>query len=402
MTMRSGGLTDTVGFNLLGDALAQDIEKSIQAALDAGAVFAGASDPLSIFRESLAESIRTIESDNRIGLFQRFLKDGPYTDSGAIPVDVASAYLSDNETAAAIRFIYFRVINYFQGCLAELLAVAPCVLLLERLQNQGTLPPDAKLYVGDAIAAGNLRKPGLAKGADIHILVTDRTQKGIASAMVAGVVEIKSYLPKPKDVLSQSTKHLQRAGIRLRIGIEVLDAEQIRVGCEGKGSPIIVTVVPSSWALPRIFHFEGESLIVDPTDPPSAEARIVPQGDNEWQIILRWSHEALAEAAYEMTFWYMGKIGEIIYAEIPHEWAGMTPWEAGRNAIKMMLYYAILRCRTKYENERAVALYNTYGFGYALGMNFKKENGSREMLWPEDLNEILVSGKNKYGCTIAK
>jgi hypothetical protein len=47
-----------------------------------------------------------------------------------------------------------------------------------------------------------------------------------------------------------------------------------------------------------------------------------------------------------MTFWYMGKVGEAIYSHgVPKEWAEMTPAEAGCNAIKMMLYYAIRRCR---------------------------------------------------------
>jgi len=66
----------------------------------------------------------------------------------------------------------------------------------------------------------------------------------------------------------------------------------------------------------------------------------------------------------------------------------------------MMLYYAILRCRTARESQRAIALYNTYGFGYALGMHFKNAKAGREMLWPEDLDEILASGKTKHGYRI--
>jgi hypothetical protein len=65
-----------------------------------------------------------------------------------------------------------------------------------------------------------------------------------------------------------------------------------------------------------------------------------------------------------------------------------------------MLYYAILRCPTARESQRAIALYNTYGFGYALGMNFKNAEGRREMLWPEDLKAIVASGKTKHGCRI--
>ena len=138
-----------------------------------------------------------------------------------------------------------------------------------------------------------------------------------------------------------------------------------------------------------------------PGQPSREDDEIKQVGDNEWRITLRWSKEALAEAAYEMTFWYMEKIGEIIYSKsLPKGWEKMTPAEAGRNAAKMMLYYAILRCRSIREEQRAIALYNSYGYGYALGMNYKNAEGRREMLWPQDLDEILSAGKTKNGCTL--
>jgi hypothetical protein len=138
---------------------------------------------------------------------------------------------------------------------------------------------------------------------------------------------------------------------------------------------------------------------------------------------LRWSREAIAAAAYEMTFWYMEKVGEAIYTQKdgepdpkPKDWAEMTPAEAGRNAIKVMLYYAIrpdaiLVEEAKEQNKplprpiarrlsRAIALYNTYGFGYALGMNYRNSQGRREMFWPQDLDEIALNGRTANGCRI--
>jgi hypothetical protein len=50
------------------------------------------------------------------------------------------------------------------------------------------------------------------------------------------------------------------------------------------------------------------------------------------------------------------------------------------------------------EMRRAIALYNSYGFGYMLGMNFRNRTGKREMLWPQDLDEILEHGETKSGC----
>jgi len=78
----------------------------------------------------------------------------------------------------------------------------------------------------------------------------------------------------------------------------------------------------------------------------------------------------------------------------------VTPAEAGRNQAKMMLYYSILRARSWHEEQRAIALYNAYGFGYALGTSFKNRRGSREMLWFEDLREILERGETKHGCRL--
>lgn len=98
----------------------------------------------------------------------------------------------------------------------------------------------------------------------------------------------------------------------------------------------------------------------------------------------------------------MGKVGEALFAQrgVPREWSEMTPSEAGENAAKMMLYYAILRCQSARDQQRAIALYNSYGFGCALGMNFKNGQGKREMLWPQDLDEILSSGTTRSGCRI--
>jgi len=97
------------------------------------------------------------------------------------------------------------------------------------------------------------------------------------------------------------------------------------------------------------------------------------------------------------------EVGEIIYSDpdaMPKDWQEMTPAEAGRNAAKLMLYYAILRSRTPRENQRAIALYNTYGFGYALGMSFRNAEGRREMLWFKDLDEILSAGRTREGCVL--
>ncbi len=80
---------------------------------------------------------------------------------------------------------------------------------------------------------------------------------------------------------------------------------------------------------------------------------------------------------------------------MPREWSEKTAKQAAQNAVKMMLYYAILRARSVREASRATALYNSYGFGYALGSNFVSRHGRRELLFFEDLHEILATGRSR-------
>lgn len=97
----------------------------------------------------------------------------------------------------------------------------------------------------------------------------------------------------------------------------------------------------------------------------------------------------------------MGEIGTLAFTEgAPSPWPEMSPAEAGQNAVKMMLYYAMRRCPTRVSEQRAVALYNTYGFGYSLGANFRQDRGRgrRVMLWPEDLDEIAANGVTTSDC----
>ncbi|MGH9460208.1 MAG: hypothetical protein ACRD1X_03260 [Vicinamibacteria bacterium] len=398
-------LVESVDFSLLDAPLAEDVEASLGRSLAEGVVFSGEESPLAIFRAAVASAIQDIEGHPRGQLLQRFLTIGPYWDGGEIPADKTSECFSDDETAAATAFVYYYMVNAFQGRLAEMLALAPCLKILKRLVARGTLPPSSRLYAGDTVMLGLPDRSGWVKGADLHLLVEGpRPSKG-SSFSVAGVVEVKSYSSPPAALRRQLDRHI--AGVRhgLRVGDLTYPAESIRVGAGARDTVVRISVVPSRWRLPRTFRFvdsdRGHVLRIDPAVPPTDADHVVPVGPEEWRITLRWSKEALAAAAYELTFWYMAKVGEVVYATgVPKDWSAMTPAEAGRNAAKMMLYYAILRTRSWYEEQRAIALYNAYGFGYALGTSFKNERGSREMLWPEDLREILEHGKTKHGCRL--
>lgn len=405
MTSDSQALANTAGFEIIGPDLGKDIESGLRLALAGGVVFPKGSTPLSVFRHTLAASIRDIKSHPRGELFQKFLLKGPYEDVGDIPAHLASERVSDNDTALAITFIYSHMVNSFKGAVTELLAATACMRLIKQLQQHGELPARARLYVGDVVLGYPDRGKGLLKGADLHILVEEQSPGATSSIAVAGVAEVKSYIPSESRLREQVDQHLRRAMRGLQVGGVNYPAENVTVGFGEDRGVVRITVLPSDWKLPRSFRFEdsesGHVLHVDPGVPAPQDHEFHGTADHEWRIILRWSKEALAEAAYGMTFWYMEKVGEIIYCKsVPKGWGEMTPAQAGHNAAKLMLYYAILRCRTPREEQRAIALYNSYGYGYALGMNFKNAEGRREMLWPQDLDEILSVGKTKSGCTL--
>jgi hypothetical protein len=397
---------EQVGFDMLGVQLARDIESSLQIALKAGAVFPCDSTPLAIFRQSLATAIRDIHNDCRGLLFQRFLADGPYEGDGRIPSKLQGQRLSDDETTTVIAFIYSYMVNCFQGAIMEMLAAAPCLRILKEMQKERRLPASARLYAGDSVLVARRKDEGFAKGADLHFLSEHCSSRGNRSLLVYGVVEVKSYHCPPKRLMRQLERHLVRAQRGLSAKGVKYAMNEITLGYGSGKKTVRIGVMPARWLLPRTFRFKlkgrNRILSVDEGYPQEAEDKITRVAEDCWRIALRWSREAIASAAYELTFWYMEKVGEVIYASgVPREWAEMSAADAGRNAAKMMLYYAIRRCRTMRESQRAIALYNSYCFGYALGMNFHNSKGQREMLWPEDLDEILADGCTKHGCRLS-
>jgi hypothetical protein len=153
---------DTADFSLLDPSMADDLRKSLEEGLDARAVFSCRGDALDIFRGLVRESIADIENHPRGQLLKRFLKDGPVDGAGPVPPDRAGAFLTDDETASAIAFIYAYMVNAFQGRLAEALAVGPCVRLVRELELSGRLPKGTLLHVADAVSVDQAGRAGRA------------------------------------------------------------------------------------------------------------------------------------------------------------------------------------------------------------------------------------------------
>jgi hypothetical protein len=355
-----------------------------------------------VFQYALDSAIRNIEAHPRGKLFRRLLAYGPPNpDDPKLLVSDGETVLSDPECGQCVNFIFSFMVNRFKGDLAELLAIAPCLRLVKRLQKEGQLANNIELYFGETIAERwQARQPGkkpwggFVKGSDGLIIEKTKppTTTGSQGITIHGLVEIKSMPVPETKLLTQLKRHRARlqGGVKLA-GVEWTPAQ---VACP---QPIFITVLPSTWKVSRRAQWEeteeGWQLVFpDATEPPTA-TKIECKQPGYWQITLDWSKEALEQAAYEMTFWYMSQVGKVIYAEkaLPKEWEGMSPEEAGYNSIKMMLYYVMLRWISPRQGQKAIKLYNAYSFGYPLAMDAK------EMLWPEDIETPKITANPKIG-----
>lgn len=401
--------------------LAEAINESISFGLKTPAVnVAGGKDTWSVFNYSLTAAIRNIETHPLGLLFKRLIEYGPHNpDEPEAPASDNRTILSDPECAKCVEFIYSHMINRFKGEIAELLAVKPTIALVKRLQNTEKLPSSLQIYFGDTIQEQRKAKrteldsveawSGFAKGAD-GLVATEipkgskRTQKLFA---VCGVIEVKSMYRSSNRIEAQLNHHLERLAGGIKVMGKTWGADSVRVGLlrstnKTNSKPVFVMVIPSSWKIERKWWWEeknGKRVMHFP-DPsyPIVGDETTEVGRNYWRIKLAWSQEALNQAAYEMTYWYMSQVGKAIYSKksLPKEWKGMSPEEAGYNAIKMMLYYIPLRIKyfqrpgvtrkqlRRYRqriDKKATRLYNVYSFGYPLGSE------GQEMLWPEDFDD---------------
>ena len=383
--------------------LASAINSSVALALDCSFVhLAGGKTVWSIFEHSLDAAIRHIVEHERGRLFQRLIDYGPHNPEApeALTSD-DKTFLSDPECGLCVEFIYSHMINRFKGELSELLALEPCIKLVQRLQQNGQLPADVHLYWGEIVLesrqnriAGrerDARRSSFTKGADGLLVKQMPIQHGKTNLLkVHGVVEVKSMTQPMRKVLGQIDSHSRRLGGGIKLDKKEWSPDNmvfppLKNIKKDDSNFIRVVVFPSIWNLSRKWHSvkigKGkEKMFVFPESPePPMQTQVEQLGAADWKITLAWSQEALNQAAYEMTFWYMSQVGRHVYTKkhLPRGWKLMTPEQAGCNSIKMMLYYIPLRYISKRQERLAVRLYNVYCFGYPLGVD------SKEMLWPE-------------------
>lgn len=383
--------------------LANSLCESIDRALRFGNIHVkNGQDAWSVFEYSLNVAIRDIENDPRGRLLRRLLEYGPHhPDDPRAEFSDGKTILSDLECATCVEFIFSHMINRFKGELAELLAINPILELLNSLQENGTIPRKVEVFLGDTIQEkrktsktnGTSTWSGFGKGAD-GIITCPISVKPQTSVDVYAVIEIKSMYQSWTKLIRQLQQHVNRmtGGLRLN-GVEYPNVTR-------KMNPVFIAVIPSNWKIDRNYWWEqqGDKRVMHYPDPakPPVECETEEISRRSWKIKLAWSEEALYQASFEMTYWYMSQIGKAIYSTkpMPQDRQEMTPEDAGYDAIKEKLYYIPLRikhmCPTRLNKTKlrkfreridwkATRLYNVYSFGFARGAD------SREMLWAEDV-----------------
>jgi hypothetical protein len=404
---------------IIGNAsLASSIHDAITSALARSFAHVGAGNTAwEVFERSLSAAIGDIETHPRSNHFRRLFEYGPqHPDEPETLSSDGQTILSDPELGKCIEFIYSHMINRFKGELAELLALEPCCSLVARLNHETKLPNGTQLYWGETIQerrywtrTGTLEKGywgGFTKGADGLLVepIPSRRNTAQCPLVVHGVIEVKSMVPRWRTVMKQINKHITRLRGGLYLGAREWPPQDV---CIATHRFVRVVVQPSTWKLSREYRHEKlegrvlrraifrpnsapEVIVFPEPTPPSQVVQIEEIESGLWNVTLPWSQEALAHAAFEMTFWYMGQIGRQVYANkpIPQGWDYMALEEVGFNSIKRMLYEAILRPLKDREYKRAMWLYNIYCYGYPIGAD------SKDVIYDlKELQALRQSGK---------
>lgn len=397
-------------------ALASAVYRSAAVALRSRLVHIDGGETVSgVFKQSLNTAIRDIETHPRGKLFRRLIRYGPPDpDEPEALASDGETTLSDPECGLCVDFIYSHMVNRFKGELAELLALEPCVRLMKRLRREGRLPCGVHLYWGELVqerrratkreAESGVVWGSFAKGADGLLVRQEPTHTYLPkpSLVVHGIVEVKSMARPSKQVLDQIERHRMRLLGGVRLESRAWPPDHVRFARLTNASRaddglIRIMVLPSRWKLSRLWRSESSdaktrAIVRQELSKPPVETQIEPCGLDTWKITLAWSQEALNEAAYEMTVWYMAQVGAHVFAKqgLPRGFEHRTPEQAGVNLAKHRLYTIGIRHVSERQARRAIRIYNAYCFGFALAADAKAE-----MLWPDDVpHEDAEQGGN--------
>jgi len=218
---------------ILGNRLlASAIHRSVASALRCPFVsLADSKSVQDVFKRSLDNAIRDIETHPRGKLFRRLIEYGPHNpDEPETLTSDGETTLSDPECGSCVEFIYSQMVNKFKGELAELLALEPCITLIKQLQQEQQLPSDIHLYMGEIIqerrrtrkttGVVKARWGSFTKGSDGLLAEQILSQQGNNRNLlrIHGIVEVKSMIQSKKKVLRQIHSHIARLNGGVKLG----------------------------------------------------------------------------------------------------------------------------------------------------------------------------------------
>lgn len=371
------------------------------------------------FGEALSGVIAGIRNHGRFDLLKRFVTHGSLLPPWDTHFQDTPRALDDDELANFVDFVTGHMVTKFQGCVAELLALAELERLVKGWKADGKVPLDATLLRGDRIRclprhrASTVGPRGATRrglqGPD-GIVATYEPRKRL---VVHAVIEVKSGYVPPSKLHTQLAAHLGALRRGVRIGDEWCDPSLVVLdGDGGRGGACVARVIvqPARWLLPRHFRLDptesgGRRPVMLHQQLPLTPSRWHRDEVHGWDILtLAWSRDAIRAAAFCLANGYMAEVGEAL-ADAPGPdialRTDMTPEEAGPNDLLHQLHVAVARqweCEPDDRRlKRTIELYNVLAFGWALGSGFRDEKGKPAMMYPEHL-DLLVSRADEKKC----
>jgi hypothetical protein len=288
------------------------------------------------------------------------------------------------EVVKCLRFIYYHMVNKFKGNLAEFLAIRPCTQLVQDWKQAGLLPAEACYVWGNDIKeqkTSDIDKRGRQawhKGADgLFIMEEPRTghspsaDGAVRSLVICGVVEVKSYRLSSQHVKKQMEKHLARFQGGLKIGDREWHPDHLYFGKRDAHHRTFLRAPVTASPSPEVFRLLAVPRRIN--EPPVPARQEVSQ--NTFLIVLPYTSDFFAAAAYRMTKWFLCFLGSRVFQGLANPWPQFTPEEAGLNAAKEALYHIHKRDLPERAMRIASRLFNVYGFGY------EGAKGHRDMIW---------------------
>ena len=321
--------------------------------------------------------------------------------------------LSDAEVIQLFEFVYSFLVNQFKGELAESLSWPTLVQFLSTLVAAKRVPAGAEIIAGAHIRAPRGRagagRNGWYKSIDALLLARQDSVRMLGDvvmppdcetpAIIVGAAEIKSHRENVGRALAQIESNLVRLSFGARVrDLEFTSGEALLLAAR-RSEKYVCSVLPQ-----RQRRSGFARLVIQPRRGrgKSWGLQQVRHRGSDWAAELPVTTQELSWAAYQMTDWFIGEMGSLLFAAVlpdglpqasslvRNPWPEMKGSEAGRNAFRAAMYEAGMRPALRGPDpslrsaQRAIQtfhwLYNAVCFGHG------RATGVR-ILFPEHLRK---------------